>query len=75
MKQIKLICYFLKRNNKMKGRPIKPEDVEEAVKIRKKIPEFVFDIFNELIQEAALSSFTQKRYQILQKDVCKRRVN
>ena len=53
-----------------RGRPIKPDEVEEFIKKKKKIPEFIFDIFNDLIQEAALEQ--NKIFKVLQKDVVQR---
>ena len=55
-----------------RGNPIKPNELQEIVKKKKKIPEFIFDIFNELIQEAALHPYANKTFNILQKDICQK---
>ena len=41
-----------------RGRPINPGEVEELIKKKKTIPEFIFDIFNELIIEEALKDLS-----------------
>ena len=58
-----------------RGRPIKPNEIEEMKEIIKKkkiIPEFIFNIFNELIIEEALSISPYETITVLLKDVCKK---
>ena len=52
-----------------RGRPITPEEIPE--KKTKIIPEFVFDVFNEMLIRAAEES-TDKTLKVIQKDVVKR---